>query len=139
MRFTARPRVGGRRAVGQCVSRPAPGWGGVAPYGDGHYLYTHPYRRRLSSPQPALMPHHPPRPTSRIYEPPLTRLRLPLLYKPSILKLITRLCRVWGAGRTLSASFEARGTVLTLYTSGALCTITSLDIAHSHTLIVTAS
>ena len=34
MRFTARPRVGGRRAAGRifgCVSRPAPGWGGVAP------------------------------------------------------------------------------------------------------------
>jgi len=24
MRFTARPRVGGRRAVGRCVSRPRP-------------------------------------------------------------------------------------------------------------------
>ena len=43
-----------------------------------HYLYTHLYRRRLSTPQPALTTHHPPRPTSRIYEPPLTRLRPPL-------------------------------------------------------------
>ena len=38
MRFTARPRVGGRHAAGgifDWVSRPAPGWGGVAPWGDG--------------------------------------------------------------------------------------------------------
>ena len=44
-----------------------------------HYLYTHPYRRRLSTPQLALVNPHPPLPTSRTSELPLTQIEPPFV------------------------------------------------------------